>query len=359
MGVAPAPDVLEDGLRLVGQGDRSVNLGITEIPVYRLAFYVDAPAAARALAAFNGQSSASLQSDPIFYKHLVEARFRKSFHITFHRALGQSKLQSGLRGNITKRVGQNAAARRDTDLLLQALPSVVFNDVLSFHFHSDGETLEVVLHGESRLLLRSRELWMGVQLVYFDEEKLFPAIHREAVRSFPEVVYRGVPAVEDTLATAVPLANSVVKKTWKEYAGRCDGKSGYQFGDITRGMFKPRSNGSCGDSIAEELCRASMPDHQGYLQEITRLRSELDVVRQQRDVVMASLPEVRRSALFAGFSAGALAIVLLWHAVDIWSVEQVKGARAAICVVLFCIAVPSLWRCRSAGVRSLGAARAS
>merc|ERR1719362_2509530 len=94
VGVAPLPDLLwDEGEQLVGEGVRTAKVASVELPVYRIAIYVDAPAAAKALAAFAIQPYDTLNSQQAFFDCFVNGRFRKTMHFTFLRFLPKAKLQ--------------------------------------------------------------------------------------------------------------------------------------------------------------------------------------------------------------------------------------------------------------------------
>lgn len=191
MAPAPVPEVLPDGDCLCGSGDRAVKLGFITVTIYRAAFFVDAPKAA----ALFDAAEAEEPRPGDFFTRLVQGQFRKTFEFTFLRALPEERVRGGFREQLQTRIPATAAG--DADQLIKAVPQVQEGEHLAIRFAADGEVVEVFGPGASTeglfamppaLSLRSRDVWLAFQRIYFDEDTAFPAIRTGAIARLPAVL---------------------------------------------------------------------------------------------------------------------------------------------------------------------------
>jgi len=191
-----APERLGDDV-LIGEGLRKVKVGWIEVQVYRLSFYVDAPAAAEVLHAFKGLDHPSLCKDDAFYRGLVEGRFRKTFWVTFLRSVVAGKLKTGFRDPLSSRISSSESGA--VERLISALPDVNEGDVVKFQMHCDGETVELCGTKVSEpVLVKSQQVWRAVQMIYFDVETEFVDIKRGSVERLPQILSSVEPRFTET-----------------------------------------------------------------------------------------------------------------------------------------------------------------
>jgi len=265
VGVAPLPDLLwNEGEQLVGEGVRRKKVASVELPVYRIAIYLDALAAANALAAFAGQPYDTLNSQQAFFDCFVNGRFRKTMHFTFLRFLPKAKLQTAWNAQLLARAGHDAAA--EVENFAAIMDSAAEGDVLTVRFGADGEHVEVDASWRTcgSCVVKSHAVWLCIQQTYFDRDSEFLGLKLGAIRHLPEIIFdsghflescrstsassnEGLAPAEDAAGSALHHGDYIQRtsrsrKTWREYACRSSGKDGYKFGDITRGVLAKSRN---------------------------------------------------------------------------------------------------------------------
>lgn len=191
---APAPVSLEGGLLQAGTGIRKVRVAFVDLSVYQVAFYVDGPAALHALGSYVSASHTSLCANKAFFVDLVRGGFRKTFYFTFLRAVAASRLQAGYRAPMLARVPAEVAG--DVEALVSAVPDVKEGDVMLFRLDPDGEQVELCMGSDEPLaVLRSREAWLALQNIFFDDATEMLAVKHGLVQALPDI-FAGVQAAE-------------------------------------------------------------------------------------------------------------------------------------------------------------------
>ena len=244
---------------LVGTGDRVVKLGFVTINVYSMGLYVDADACRDALLdRFSGQDHDTLLQSPDFFSAFVSGNFRKTFKLKFCRTLSQAKLVAGFEQPLRSRCDPSHEV--DCESLLGALvpeDGVDDNDVLTVICDGDMKTLRATFAkagGPEQKLIELESggaggTWEAFQNLYFDSNTAIPTIRHSAISDLPDVLVAPgdatlslarKPTMEE-IERAVEEGFAQQKRfSWSEFAGRdvtSDEADGYQFGDITRGVF--------------------------------------------------------------------------------------------------------------------------
>jgi len=320
-GVAPLPDLLwDEGEQLVGESLRIAKIAFVELPVYRLAIYVDAPAAAEALAAFAGQPYDTLSSQQDFFDCFVNGRFRKTMHFTFLRKLPKARLQTTFHSALLSRGGPGSAA--EVENFTAFMDSTAEGDVLTVRFQADGEHLEVNAswRASGSCAFKSPAVWLCTQQAYFDKDAEHQAIKLNALRHLPEIVFgnghlqercdstSSSNASNEGLALAEAPTGCVQstlrsRKTWRDFAGRSNGKDGYKFGDITRGVLAKSKASNKSRRLADESIQADS-SLDAYRTEISELRREYEDLDRRSGLARHAALAQRWSFFGAGVAAG-------------------------------------------------------
>jgi len=241
----------------------------------QLALYIDVPGASNVLAHVVGQadSDALLRPQPgegklqrAFFAGLTCGRFSKLLQLQFREDLPKAKLQVFFQDWLDGNTGS------DFQALVSQLPEPLRQeDVLSLLFAPDGESMSMDLPKRLQrtpVKLQSPATWLALQRAHLDWQDPCPELQADITRRLPKLLFE-------------PEADAPRRsQTWREFAGRKEGKDGYELFDIHRGLLaklgmrKPPeapAKASAEDAKEAKHCLETV-----YLQEIAHLRSELE-----------------------------------------------------------------------------------
>mmetsp|Transcript_53221 Transcript_53221/g.116553 ORF Transcript_53221/g.116553 Transcript_53221/m.116553 type:complete len:177 (+) Transcript_53221:72-602(+) len=144
------------------------------------------------------------------------------------------------------------------------------------------------------------------------------------------------------------------RRTWRSYAGRENGKEGYQFGDFLRGAFKGASAGGIRGQAATEAAVAAVAskpqedcDEAGdevYLREIAHLRTELEELRERFEgaAALRAAAVQGRHVFGSGALLGAALALLLALVMDALLGPVLMRRAASTLVACLAAAAPML-----------------
>mmetsp|Transcript_15555 Transcript_15555/g.24857 ORF Transcript_15555/g.24857 Transcript_15555/m.24857 type:complete len:345 (-) Transcript_15555:32-1066(-) len=332
-----APPEMLSGERLAGWADVSSKVQQSqEATLYRVAFYVDVKGAFEVLEPFAGLPHEELAIEPAFFAGVSSGRFCKSFRLEFLRSLQKAEVQALFEASLMHRVG--GAGAEDASHFVAVLPDVMDQDVLTLRFDADGENLLVDFpsrYHRPAVTFHSPALWLGLQRSYFDENEL-QGIKVGASRLLPELLS----CAEHDGGEGRERSSS---KSWREFAGRKEGKDGYKFGDLTRGFMSKATDTRPHSNPRESSQEPRHRPEEVYLQEIAQLRSDLELL-QGRCAHEQGSKEARATRSFqVGTmfgSALSLLVALVAHAVfppeSLVMSGRLWQAGLAVAIILLC-----------------------
>lgn len=241
-----------------------------------LGLYVDADKCRESLSEFCGNNAPkdhdALLRIPNFYPAFVEGQFTKTFRLIFCRSLSKSKMVGGFASALHARCNEEHQPQvlEFLDKLFQD-DGVCDNDMLTIICHDDAKTVEASFQKadstNSQELFKMESggeggIWLAFQNLYFDEQTAIPTVRHNAVSLLPNILSQPVNKEGDNGANSKKdldndnmcdkstneelveeaIVEQFVKSDpsfdWSGFAGRKDGKTGYKFGDVTRGVTK-------------------------------------------------------------------------------------------------------------------------